>query len=40
MQLTTEHEQIAATVIKFCQKEINPYVAEWELPSNFPRMKC
>jgi citronellyl-CoA dehydrogenase len=36
MQLTTEHEQIAATVIKFCQKEINPYVAEWERAEQFP----
>ena len=36
MQLTTEHEQIATTVIKFCQREINPYVADWERAEQFP----
>jgi citronellyl-CoA dehydrogenase len=36
MKLTPEHEQIADTVIKFCQKEINPFVAEWERAEQFP----
>jgi citronellyl-CoA dehydrogenase len=36
MKLTPEHEQIADTVIKFCQKEINPHVAAWERAEQFP----
>ena len=36
MQLTSDHDQIATTVIKFCQKEINPYVAEWERAEQLP----
>ena len=31
MQFTPEHEQIADTVRKFVAKEINPFVAEWQL---------
>jgi citronellyl-CoA dehydrogenase len=36
MKLSAEHEQIADTVIKFCQKEINPHVPEWERAEQFP----
>ena len=36
MKLTTEHRQIEDTVIKFCDKEINPFVAEWEAKGQFP----
>jgi citronellyl-CoA dehydrogenase len=36
MKFTTEHRQIEDTVIKFCQKEINPFVAEWEAAEQFP----
>ncbi len=36
MRFTTEHRQLEDTVIKFCDKEINPYVAEWEKAEQFP----
>jgi citronellyl-CoA dehydrogenase len=36
MKLTPEHRQISDTVIKFVQKEINPFVAEWEAAEQFP----
>jgi citronellyl-CoA dehydrogenase len=36
MKFTPEHRQIEDTVIKFVQKEINPYVAEWEKAEQFP----
>ena len=36
MKLTTEHRQISDTVIKFCQKELNPYIPEWEAAQQFP----
>ena len=36
MQFTTEHKQLADTVIKFVQKEINPHVAQWEREQQFP----
>ena len=36
MKLTPEHEQIADTVIRFCQKELNPHVPEWERAEQFP----
>ena len=36
MQFTTEHRQIEDTIVKFCDKEINPYVAEWEAKAQFP----
>ncbi len=36
MKFTPEHRQISDTVIKFCQKEINPFVAEWEAAQQFP----
>ena len=36
MQFTAEHRQIEDTVVKFCDKEINPYVAEWEAKAQFP----
>ncbi len=36
MQFTTEHRQLEDTVIKFVDKEINPFVAEWEKAEQFP----
>ena len=36
MQFTAEHRQIEDTVVKFCDKEINPFVAEWEAIGQFP----
>ena len=36
MKFTTEHRQLEDTVIKFCDKEINPHVAEWEAAGQFP----
>ncbi len=36
MQFTAEHRQIADTVKRFCEAEINPYVKEWEAAETFP----
>ncbi|MBL8340779.1 MAG: acyl-CoA dehydrogenase family protein [Rubrivivax sp.] len=36
MKFTPEHRQIEDTVIKFVQKEINPFVPEWEKAEQFP----
>jgi citronellyl-CoA dehydrogenase len=36
MKFTAEHRQIADTVSKFVEKEINPFVAEWEAAEQFP----
>ncbi|MFT3822150.1 MAG: acyl-CoA dehydrogenase family protein [Rubrivivax sp.] len=36
MKLTTEHQQIADTVRKFCEKELNPHVPAWEAAEEFP----
>ena len=36
MKFSPEHRQIEDTVIKFVQKEINPFVAEWEAAEQFP----
>jgi citronellyl-CoA dehydrogenase len=36
MNFTPEHRQLEDTVIKFCDKEINPHVAEWEKAEQFP----
>ncbi len=36
MQLTDQHRQLADTVVKFVQNEINPHVAEWEAAETFP----
>ncbi len=36
MKFSPEHRQIEDTVIKFCDKEINPFVAEWERNEQFP----
>jgi citronellyl-CoA dehydrogenase len=36
MKLTPEHTQLADTVIKFVQKEINPHVPAWEAAQEFP----
>ena len=36
MKFTPEHRALEDTVIKFCDKEINPFVAEWERAEQFP----
>ena len=36
MKLTPEHRQIADTVTKFVEKEINPHVPEWEAAEQYP----
>ena len=36
MKFTTEHRALEDTVVKFCDKEINPFVAEWEKAEQFP----
>ncbi len=36
MKFTPEHRQIEDTVVKFCDKEINPFVKEWEDAEEFP----
>ena len=36
MKFSTEHRQLENTVIKFCDREINPHVAEWEAAGQFP----
>ena len=36
MKFTTENRQLEDTVIKFCHKEINPFVPEWEAAGQFP----
>jgi citronellyl-CoA dehydrogenase len=36
MQFTDQHYQLADTVTKFVEKEINPYVDEWEAAEQFP----
>jgi citronellyl-CoA dehydrogenase len=36
LQFTPEHRQLEDTVLRFCDKEINPYVAEWEAAAQFP----
>ncbi|HEX5371334.1 MAG TPA: acyl-CoA dehydrogenase family protein [Aquabacterium sp.] len=36
MQFTPEHTQLADTVQRFCEAEINPYVKEWEEAEIFP----
>ena len=36
MKFTAEHKQLAETVRRFCEQEINPYVPEWEAAEMFP----
>ncbi|ALT78197.1 acyl-CoA dehydrogenase family protein [Paucibacter sp. KCTC 42545] len=36
MQLTAEHRALYDTVAKFVEKELNPYVPEWEKAEQFP----
>lgn len=36
MKFTPEHRQLADTVKRFCEQEINPYVKEWEAAEIFP----
>jgi citronellyl-CoA dehydrogenase len=40
MKFTPEHRQLEDTVVKFCDKEINPFVAAWRRLSSFPAMNC
>jgi len=35
-ELPEEHRQIKQTVYDFCQKEVVPYVEEWEREEIFP----
>ena len=36
MKFTQEHRQLEDTVIRFCDKELNPQVAQWEKDEQFP----
>jgi hypothetical protein len=36
MKFTPEHRALEDTVIKFCDKELNPFVPEWEAKGQFP----
>ena len=36
MELTTEHEELKRSALKFVEEEINPYVDEWEENEIFP----
>ncbi|MDE2145225.1 MAG: acyl-CoA dehydrogenase family protein [Burkholderiales bacterium] len=36
MQFTAEHRQLEDTVVKFCDRELNPHVAAWEAAGQFP----
>jgi citronellyl-CoA dehydrogenase len=36
MQFTEQHRQLRETVTRFCHKEVNPHVAEWEAAQAFP----
>ena len=36
MQFTAEHRALEATVLRFCDQELNPHVAEWEAAGQFP----
>jgi citronellyl-CoA dehydrogenase len=36
MRFTEQHTQLRETVTRFCQKEINPHVPEWEAAEQFP----
>ena len=36
MKFTAEHRQLEDTVIRFCDKELNPHIAEWEAAGQFP----
>ncbi len=36
MNFTPEHKQLAETITKFVEKEINPFVDEWEAAETFP----
>ena len=36
MKFTQEHRQLEDTVIRFCDKELNPHVSQWEKDEQFP----
>src|SRR5688572_21075762 len=36
MQLTREHEELRDSLIKFIEREINPYIEQWETDRIFP----
>ena len=39
MKFTPEHRALEDTVIKFCDKELNPHIAEWEAAGQFPALE-
>jgi citronellyl-CoA dehydrogenase len=36
LKFTPEHRALEDTVVKFCDKELNPHIAEWEAAGQFP----
>jgi citronellyl-CoA dehydrogenase len=36
VNFTAEHRQLEDTVVKFCDRELNPHIAEWEAQGRFP----
>ena len=36
MELTTEHEELKRSALRFVEEEINPHVDEWEENEIFP----
>lgn len=36
MNFTTEHRQLEDTVLRFCDQELNPHLAQWEAQGQFP----
>jgi citronellyl-CoA dehydrogenase len=36
MQFTTEHQALSDTVTRFVEKELNPFVAQWEANEQYP----
>ena len=36
MLFTQEHEELRRTVRNFIEKEVNPFVPEWEAAGRFP----
>ena len=36
MELTSQHEELKRSVLKFVETEINPFVDEWENDEIFP----
>jgi citronellyl-CoA dehydrogenase len=36
LKFTPEHRQLEDTVVKFCDRELNPHIPEWEARGQFP----